>query len=148
MLGHDGLFPRQFPIAISRFSHPAVFGFSRRRFDLFAIVRLAVQSWVERLLLFEPRNKASRHQCAINSGRYSLPRLSMPQAIRAVILASAAATTLACRRSSKALTHRLSRSFLSLALKIADRAPCISTILGLNARVLRASDQILNGSTN
>jgi hypothetical protein len=41
MLGHDGLFARQLPIAISCFSHIASFGFCRRRFDLFAIVRLA-----------------------------------------------------------------------------------------------------------
>ena len=74
-------------------------------------------------------NKASRHQCAIYSGRYSPPRLSIAQAIRAVLLANAAATTLGWRRSSKALTHRLNRSLLALAVRIADRAPCISTIL-------------------
>jgi hypothetical protein len=50
MLGHDGLFARQFPIAFSCFSHLDIRGFYRRRFDLFAIVRLAVQSRVEVLL--------------------------------------------------------------------------------------------------
>ena len=38
MPGHDGLFARQLPSAISCFSHIASFGFCRRRFDLFAIV--------------------------------------------------------------------------------------------------------------
>src|SRR5262249_50271438 len=51
MLGHDGLFAHQFPIASSCFSHLDIRGFYRRRFDLFAIDRLAVQSWIERLLL-------------------------------------------------------------------------------------------------
>jgi hypothetical protein len=41
MLGHDGLFARQLPIAFSCFSHLAVLGICRRRFDLFAIVQLA-----------------------------------------------------------------------------------------------------------
>jgi hypothetical protein len=44
MLGHDGLFARQFPIGCSCFSHLVIRGFYQRRFDLFAIVRLAVQS--------------------------------------------------------------------------------------------------------
>ena len=61
MLGHDGLFARQFPIASSCISHLVLRGFYRRRFDLFAIVRLAVQSWIETLLLFGWRNKESRH---------------------------------------------------------------------------------------
>jgi hypothetical protein len=50
MHGHDGLFARQLPIACSCFSHLDIGGFCRRRFDLFAIVRLALQSWVEVLL--------------------------------------------------------------------------------------------------
>jgi hypothetical protein len=58
MRGHDGLFARQFPIAFSCFSHLEVHGFYWRRFDLFAIVRLALQSWVEVLLLFAQRNSA------------------------------------------------------------------------------------------
>ena len=41
MLGHDGLFTRQLPIAFSCFSHMDIPGFCRRQFDLFAIVRLA-----------------------------------------------------------------------------------------------------------
>jgi hypothetical protein len=41
MLGHDGLFARQLPIALSCFSHMVILGFCRRRFDLFAIGRLA-----------------------------------------------------------------------------------------------------------
>jgi hypothetical protein len=53
MHGHDGLFARQFPIAFSCFSHLVIRGFYRRRFDLFAIVRLALQSCVE-LLLYQP----------------------------------------------------------------------------------------------
>jgi hypothetical protein len=47
MPGHNGLFARQFPIEFSCFPHPEVLGFYRRRFDLFAIVRLALQSWVK-----------------------------------------------------------------------------------------------------
>jgi len=39
--GHDGLFARQLPIAIACFSHLGSGGFCWRRFDLFAIVRLA-----------------------------------------------------------------------------------------------------------
>ncbi len=44
MLGHDGLFARQLPIVSSCFSHLGIFGLCRRRFDLFAIVRVAWQS--------------------------------------------------------------------------------------------------------
>jgi hypothetical protein len=44
MPGHDGLFARQFPIEITCFPHSDVFGFYWRRFDLFAIARLALQS--------------------------------------------------------------------------------------------------------
>jgi hypothetical protein len=44
--GHDGLFARGLPIAFSCFSHVDTRGFCRRRFDLFAIVRLAWQSWM------------------------------------------------------------------------------------------------------
>ena len=46
MPGHNGLFARQFPIEFSCFSHSEVHGFYWRRFDLFAIIRLALQSWV------------------------------------------------------------------------------------------------------
>jgi hypothetical protein len=42
--GHDGLFARRLPIGLSCFSHLLTHGFSRRRFDLFAIDRLALQS--------------------------------------------------------------------------------------------------------
>jgi hypothetical protein len=41
MLGHDGLFAHQLPIAFASFSHMDVLGFCWRRFDLLAIVRLA-----------------------------------------------------------------------------------------------------------
>jgi hypothetical protein len=44
--GHDGLFARQLPIAFSCCSHLDTRGFCRHRFDLFAIVRFAWQSWV------------------------------------------------------------------------------------------------------
>jgi hypothetical protein len=44
MHGHDGLFARQFPIASSCFAHLDIRGFYWRRFDLFAIVGLALQS--------------------------------------------------------------------------------------------------------
>ena len=44
MPGHDGLFARQFPIEMTCFPHSDVFGFYWRRFDLFAIARLALQS--------------------------------------------------------------------------------------------------------
>jgi len=46
MPGHDGLFARQIPIALSCLSHIVTLGFFRRRFDLFAIARLATQSWL------------------------------------------------------------------------------------------------------
>jgi hypothetical protein len=42
--GHDGLFARRLPIGLSCFSHLLTHGFCRRRFDLFAIVRVAWQS--------------------------------------------------------------------------------------------------------
>jgi hypothetical protein len=45
MLDPDGLFARRLPIGLSCFSHLAIVGFCQRRFDLFAIVRLALQSW-------------------------------------------------------------------------------------------------------
>jgi hypothetical protein len=44
MSGLDGLFARLLPIAFSCFSHLDIPGFCRRRFDLFTIVRLALQS--------------------------------------------------------------------------------------------------------
>ena len=40
----DGLFARQLPIASACFSHVDILGFCRRRFDLFAIVWIALQS--------------------------------------------------------------------------------------------------------
>jgi hypothetical protein len=46
MPGHDGLFAHQFAIGFSSFLPPEVHGFCRHRFDLFAIVRLALKSWV------------------------------------------------------------------------------------------------------
>ena len=49
MLDSDGLFARQLPIALSCFSHIAVHGFCRRRFDLLAIVRFAVRRFSSRL---------------------------------------------------------------------------------------------------
>ena len=51
MPGHDGLFARQLPIASACFSHVDVLGIRRRRFDLFAIVRLALAIVVGVLLL-------------------------------------------------------------------------------------------------
>jgi hypothetical protein len=42
--GHNGLFARRLPIGLSCFSHLLSHGFCRRRFDLFAIVRFALQS--------------------------------------------------------------------------------------------------------
>jgi hypothetical protein len=44
MLGHDGLFARQFPIGLSGFTASLTLGFFQRRFDLFAIVQFAMQS--------------------------------------------------------------------------------------------------------
>ena len=41
MPDHDGLFARQLPVALSCLSHLDIVGFCRRRFDLWAIVRLA-----------------------------------------------------------------------------------------------------------
>jgi hypothetical protein len=51
MPGHDGLFARQFPIGLSCFSHLDMLGFYRRRFDLFAILRFALQSPVKGFFL-------------------------------------------------------------------------------------------------
>jgi hypothetical protein len=42
--GHNGLFARQLPIVLPCFLHSDILGFCRRRFDLFAIVRFALQS--------------------------------------------------------------------------------------------------------
>ena len=44
MRGHNGLFARRFPIASSCLVHLDIFGFCQRRFDLFAIKRVALQS--------------------------------------------------------------------------------------------------------
>jgi hypothetical protein len=44
MRGHDGLFARRFPIASSCLVHTDLVGFCQRRFDLFAIERVALQS--------------------------------------------------------------------------------------------------------
>jgi hypothetical protein len=44
MLDHNGLFARQFPIALSGFSPLAIHGIFQRRFDLFAIKRTTLQS--------------------------------------------------------------------------------------------------------
>jgi hypothetical protein len=44
MRGHDGLFARRIPIAMSCLVHLDGFGFCQRRFDLFAIERVALQS--------------------------------------------------------------------------------------------------------
>jgi len=53
MQGHDGLFARQLPIAFSCFSHLDIRGFCRRRFDRFAIVQVALQSWLRVVSLVE-----------------------------------------------------------------------------------------------
>ena len=45
MQGHDGLFARRLPIASTCFTHLDIRGFCRRRFDRFAIARVASQSW-------------------------------------------------------------------------------------------------------
>ncbi|RAI61860.1 hypothetical protein DOZ80_31595, partial [Pseudomonas fluorescens] len=50
MQGHDGLFARRLPIAFTYFTHLDVKGFCRRRFDRFAIARVASQSWCVGLL--------------------------------------------------------------------------------------------------
>ena len=50
MPGHNGLFARQFPIASTYFEYTELSGFDRRRFDLFAIVQLAVAIVIEDLL--------------------------------------------------------------------------------------------------
>jgi hypothetical protein len=50
MPGHDGLFARRLPIAFACFSHVAILGFCRRRFELCAIVQFASQSRVDVLL--------------------------------------------------------------------------------------------------
>jgi len=44
MQGHDGLFARRLPIASTCFTHLDTWGFCQRRFDRFAIVRVASQS--------------------------------------------------------------------------------------------------------
>ena len=46
MPGLDGLFARRLPIALSCLVHADIHGFCQRRFDLFAIVQLALQSRV------------------------------------------------------------------------------------------------------
>ena len=48
MLGHNGLFARQLPIAFTCFSHLDILGFCRRQFDLFTIKRFVLQSCVRR----------------------------------------------------------------------------------------------------
>ena len=53
MQGHDGLFARRLPIAFSCFSHLDIRGFCRRRFDRFAIVQVASQSWLRVVSLVE-----------------------------------------------------------------------------------------------
>jgi hypothetical protein len=50
MPGHNGLFARQFPIASSYYKYADLPGFNRRRFDLFAIMQLALAIVVEVLL--------------------------------------------------------------------------------------------------
>ena len=52
MPGHNGLSARQFPIAFTCFEHLDITGFSRRRFDLFAIMQFAQAIVVEDLLRF------------------------------------------------------------------------------------------------
>ena len=52
MPGHNGLFARQFPIAFSYFEYVDITGFSRRRFDLFAIMQFAQAIVLEDLLRF------------------------------------------------------------------------------------------------
>ncbi len=47
MQGHDGLFARQFPFALSCFSHLETLGVYQRRFHLFAILRVAPVAVVE-----------------------------------------------------------------------------------------------------
>ena len=47
MPGHDGLFARPLPIALSCCSPVDIRGFRRRRFDLFAIAWIVLQSWVK-----------------------------------------------------------------------------------------------------
>jgi hypothetical protein len=53
MQGHDGLFARRLPIAFSCSSHLDIRGFCRRRFDRFAIVQVASQSWLRVVSLVE-----------------------------------------------------------------------------------------------
>ena len=54
MPGHNGLSARRLPIAFSCFSHLVIHGFGRRRFDLFAICQLALQSRVRGSLILFP----------------------------------------------------------------------------------------------
>ena len=59
MPGHNGLFARQCPIDFSCFSHPDILGFYRRRFYLFTIVRLALQSWLNYSCVYIVINRSS-----------------------------------------------------------------------------------------
>jgi len=52
MPGHNGLFARQFPIALSYFKYVDIPGFSRRRSHLFAIIQFAFAIVLEGLLIY------------------------------------------------------------------------------------------------
>ena len=51
MPGHNGLFARQLPIAFSYSEYADPYGFDRRRFDLFVIIQLTLQSYVGSLFV-------------------------------------------------------------------------------------------------
>ena len=111
MPGHNGLFARQFQIASTYFKYTELSGFDRRRFDLFAISWLALQSSVKCSCELE----TDYHAGIVMSGWYSVCRRNIAQAMRAVLLASAVAATFGCRLVARPVTHWLSRSSLCLA---------------------------------
>ncbi len=51
MPGHNGLFARQLPIALSYFKYVDIPGFNRRRSHLFAIIQFAFAIVLEDLLI-------------------------------------------------------------------------------------------------
>ncbi len=52
MPGHNGLFARQLPIALSYFEYVDIPGFSRRPSNLFAIIQFAFAIVLEDLLIY------------------------------------------------------------------------------------------------
>ncbi|CAG7856573.1 hypothetical protein MCAMS1_01106 [biofilm metagenome] len=128
--GHDGLFARLLLIALTCSRHSGFVRFCKRRFDLFAVSTVALQSWCYPLFIKSAYNVIHPVQPGIAAAgvSYNAPVLSNAQATRAFLLARATAAMFLLRLAHKLCNHLLLGSVLSPATLSTDRAPWISKV--------------------